>query len=113
MNQSDVFVLPSFFEGLPLVLLEAMACGMSAICTDLPGIRSWLNQTVPEHGVLFVRPPEMVNADEPIADSLPDFERRLAAAIDTVGFMPEPNLEQVKQVSWDGLCERMTALWKS
>ncbi len=113
MNQSDVFVLPSFFEGLPLVLLEAMACGMCAICTDLPGIRSWLNQTVPEHGVLFVRPPEMVNADEPIADSLPDFERRLAAAIDTVGFMPEPNLEQVKQVSWDGLCERMTALWKS
>lgn len=113
MNQSDVFVLPSFFEGLPLVLLEAMACGIPAICTDLPGIRPWMNQTVPEHGVLFVRPPEMENADEPIPGSLPEFERRLAAAIDTVGFMPEANLDQVKQVSWDALCEKMVTLWKS
>ena len=111
MNASDVFILPSFYEGLPLVLIEAMACGLQAVCTDLPGIRPWMNRAVPEHGVLFVKPPEMENEDEPVAESLPDFECRLGAAIDTVGFMREPNLDQVRQVSWDALCEKIVTLW--
>ena len=112
MNASDVFVLPSFYEGLPLVLIEAMACGLQAICTDLPGIRPWMNRAVPRHGVSFVKPPEMRNEDEPIQESLGEFERRLAAAIDTVGFMAEPDLEQVRQVSWSALCDKIVSIWK-
>jgi glycosyltransferase involved in cell wall biosynthesis len=30
----DVFVLPSFFEGLPLVLMETQAAGLPAVITD-------------------------------------------------------------------------------
>ena len=81
MNQADVFVLPSFYEGLPLVVIEALACGLQVVCTDLPGVRPWLEENIGTCAVRFVPLPAIVNADEPVEQELPQFERRLAEAI--------------------------------
>lgn len=35
-QNSDVFVLPSINEGVPRTILEAMACGIPVVCTELP-----------------------------------------------------------------------------
>ena len=64
---SDIFVLPSFYEGLPLVIIEAMACGAVPVCTDLPGVQEWIDSNVPDHNVRFVPMPEMQSVDVPTA----------------------------------------------
>ena len=113
MNNSDIFVLPSFYEGLPLVLIEAMACGLKTVCTDLPGIRPWLDRAIPENGTVFVAPPRMHNEDEPYPEDLPAFETRLARAIETAEHCPLPEPESISRVSWDSLCRAYCGLWQS
>ena len=41
-KESDIFVFPSYREGLPRVVIEAMSWGLPCVCSDIPGCRELL-----------------------------------------------------------------------
>lgn len=45
-NASDIFVLPSRYEGLPLVILEASACGLPTVAFNVMGVRGLVRNGV-------------------------------------------------------------------
>ena len=50
LNQCEIFILPSYYEGNPKVLLEAMSCGIPCIGTNVWGIKNII--THKENGYL-------------------------------------------------------------
>lgn len=105
---SQVFCLPSFFEGLPLVSLEAIACGCTCVMTDLPGIREWYSDNAKGAPIVFVEPPKMNNVDVPVLSDLPHFRDDLTGALkQALAMQPAP--ETVEHLSWMNLTERLLA----
>lgn len=51
LRASDIFVLPSRWEGMPLAILEAMGTGLPAVVSDIPGNRHLVDHG--QQGLLF------------------------------------------------------------
>lgn len=82
-GEADIFILPSFYEGLPLVLIEALASGLRVVSTDLPGVREWVGEKINSTGIIqYVKLPKMDKVDVPKAEEIPHFEERLRLAIE-------------------------------
>jgi glycosyltransferase involved in cell wall biosynthesis len=64
LASSDVFVLPSYAEGLPMSLLEAMAWGLPAICTAVGSIPEYVRH---EANGMLVRPGDVAQLASAIA----------------------------------------------
>lgn len=81
-QSSHLLVLPSFYEGLPLVLLEALACQCRLVVTDLPGISDLLGPAaINRELVSLVSRPPLTGPDQLTAEHAPSFKQELAAAL--------------------------------
>nr|WP_319491134.1 glycosyltransferase family 4 protein [uncultured Desulfobacter sp.] len=120
MRRSHLFVLPSFFEGLPLVLMEALSSGCRILTTALPGTREIFEETRSDMIDLIDLPP-LETVDTPYKKNLPALELALAHALEKsiakTDQNRQPDLGQVHKLTraytWDGVFSKMDAIYKN
>jgi len=98
----DVFVLPSLYEGLPVSVLEAMACGIPVVATNVEG-----NKEVILDGKtgLLVEPGNPYELAEKIKELLGDEKMRKDFG--------EAGFKRVKEkFSIDKTVDKIESLWK-
>jgi glycosyltransferase involved in cell wall biosynthesis len=102
LNQAQVFVLPSSWEGSPKALLEAMACGLAVIGTNVPGVRE-----VIQHGVNgLLCEPKVADMAAAIRQVLADGNLRYRLGLQARSYVVENN-------SLDLVVEKEGALLRS
>jgi glycosyltransferase involved in cell wall biosynthesis len=103
MGSCHIFILPSFYEGLPLVLLEALASGCRIITADLPGCKEILGDAGPDL-IEFIKLPGMKQIDRPEREDLPIVEKRLRVAIKSmmarVLVTPSPDPSDILKITY-------------
>jgi glycosyltransferase involved in cell wall biosynthesis len=101
LHQATVFVLPSLSEGCPRVILEAMACGLPIIATNVGGIPEILTDGV--NGLLVTPRDEKALANA-IKKILNDKDFQKSASI--------KNREAAKEYSLQIICQRIYSYLK-
>jgi glycosyltransferase involved in cell wall biosynthesis len=102
---ADVFVLASFTEGHPKVLLEAMSCGLPCVASDCAGNRSLI--THGETGLLFDprRPEDLADClkrvltDDALAARLGSAGRELVESRFNLGALVAREIDLVRSVA--------------
>ena len=120
MKHSHIFVLPSFFEGLPLVLLEALASGCRIVASDLPGVAEVLDGMRGDY-IERIPMPRLQTVDKPFAEDEDRFVQDLRAALirQMHAAMDQPDIDlsliqnELSTFTWRRVFERVETIWKS
>ena len=103
LNAATLFILPSYWEGHPKTLLEALSCGLPCIGSDIPAIRCVIRHG--ENGLLCGLTAEAIRAavaellDNPaLQGRLRDGARRYALAHLAIERVVEQELTTIREV---------------
>lgn len=97
MKKADMFVFPSYREGLPRVVVEAMAAGLVCVATNLDGIRELLDESV------------LVPVKDPVR--LAEVIYNLAKHPDLMTAQSRRNVQEAERYSTERMTERRNSFY--
>ena len=102
-RESNVFILPSYYEGFPNVLLEAMSCGLQIIATDVGGIPEIIKH---QKNGLLIPPKNSTAITNALTEILTDESLRLEIS-------KNARYDAEKKYSWDHISNKYLKLYSS
>ncbi len=100
-QSADVYVLPSYREGLPLTLFEAMASGLPIVASPVNGIPYEMKE--PENGFLVKY------------GNINDFAKKIVELLDNKKLkekISKNNIKKAENYRWDSITEKVLQLYK-
>ena len=115
LRKKDIFIMPSFYEGLGLIAIESLACGLYVVATEIEALMTLLGEEIKKSGIIkYVPLPRIYDVDKPVEEDLPKFKEDLKEALlcQIEKVRQERNChkemeDKIKSFSWEGLIEHM------
>ena len=108
MRQKDIFILPSYFEGLGLIAVEALGSGLRVVATEIEGLIEFLGDKINKSEIIeYIAMPTIYDTDKAVEEEKPAFIERIITALELMiertrkeRKIPQELLEEVERYSW-------------
>lgn len=121
LRQKDIFIMPSFYEGLGLIAIESLACGLHVVATEIEALSTLLGDEINGSGIIkYVPLPRIYDTDKPLKEDLPQFKENLKKAIlsqieevRNKNQCPKEIEDKIITFSWEGLVDNINNIIKN
>ena len=108
MRHKDVFILPSYFEGLGLIAVEALGSGLRVVATEIEGLIEFLGEKINSSEIIeYIKIPTIYDTDKAVEEEKPAFVNRIVEALELMIVRTRENrkipvdlLEEIERHSW-------------
>ena len=108
MRHKDVFILPSYFEGLGLIAVEALGSGLRVVATEIEGLIEFLGEKINSSEIIeYIKMPTIYDTDKAVEEEKPAFINRFVEALELMiertrenRKIPVDLLEEIERHSW-------------
>lgn len=115
MRTKDIFIMPSYFEGLGLIAVEALGSGLRVVSTKIEGLMELLGDELNSSDIIeYVDLPTIYDTDKAVEEEKPAFILRLIEKIEEMikrtkekREIEKELLEKVFTLSWKAKIEEI------
>ena len=113
MREKDIFILPSYFEGLGLIAVEALGSGLRVVATEIEGLIEFLGDKINNSDIIeYIAMPTIYDTDKAVEAEKPAFIERIVDALELMikrtrkqREIPKELMEEIKRHSWKSKIE--------